>query len=131
MEISIRAAAESDMELVFEAASKEGWSTYSQRQDALRGALKLSTMMVAYDSDVFVGFARAISDGFVTTFLCEVLVVEEYRNRGIGSMLVHSIWELFSETRLDLISDADGFYEKLNFRKVGSGFRISKWQAQG
>ena len=126
MNIKIREMNKGDFDDIVQACISEGWTTASLRREAFAAALDRSKVIVAYDDDVFAGYARVISDSFVTTFLCELLVAEDYRRKGIGTMLVNFVWELFPETRIDLISDADGFYEKLNFRRIGTGFRKSR-----
>lgn len=126
MQIKIKDGTEKDIENVINACIAEGWGTFASRKEDFKKAISNSILIVAYDSDNFVGFTRAISDGYITTFLCELLIVKEYRNKGIGRMLVNHIMNVYPNTRLDLISEADGFYEKLTFRKVGTGYRISE-----
>ena len=127
MDIKIRTVTEHDIDSIINACLIENWTTFHLRRQAFMESLKNCALIVAYDGDVFVGFARAISDGLLTTFICELLVIEAYRGKGIGKKLVQHIWDIFPETRIDLISEADGFYEKLGFRTVGTGFRNSKW----
>jgi len=125
MDIKIKKIEECDYENVISASAEEGWTTYSSRRGDFYGAVKNSAFIVAYAGDEFAGYARAISDGFITTFLCELLVVKKFRNVGIGGMLVMHIHAMFPKTRVDLISEADGFYIKQNFRAIGTGFRKS------
>ena len=125
MNITIRPIMEEDYDNVVSASADEGWTTYSARRRDFIKALGKSLFLVAYDGNAFVGYARAISDGHITTYLCELLVVKAYRRRGVGGMLVERVRETFPKTRVDLISEADGFYEKTGFRAIGTGFRKS------
>ena len=127
MDLKMRAVAEGDIDNIINACIEEGWVTFNLRKEHFIQAMKKSTLIVAYDGEIFAGFARAMSDEHVTTFICELLVVKEYRNKGIGRMLVEYIWNMFPHTRIDLISESDGFYERMEFRKLGTGFRKHNW----
>ena len=125
MNITIRPIMEEDYDNVVNASADEGWTTYSARRRDFVDSLDKSLFLVAYDGNKFAGYARAISDGHITTYLCELLVVKTCRRKGVGRMLVERVRETFPKTRVDLISEADGFYDKIGFRAIGTGFRKS------
>ena len=123
MSLIIRPALPGDMDAIIDAGVKQRWVTPIHAPNSYRRALETSCTLVAEVNGLFAGYARAISDGVVTTFLCELLVAPDFRGIGIGTRLVDAVQEAFPHTRLDLISDADGFYLKNGFRKLGRGFR--------
>ena len=68
-----------------------------------------------------VGFARVISDYATTYYLCDVIVDEAYRGRGLGKALVSHIVSLpeYAGLRgLLLTKDAHGLYKQYGFETV-------------
>lgn len=123
LDITIREINENDYDNIISACVKNNWNTFNRRRRDFIRASKNSTVIVAYDGDNFAGFARFMSDGYITTFICELLVAEAYRKKGVGRMIVDHISERFPKTRIDLISEADGFYKKIGLYRLGRGFR--------
>jgi len=117
----IRHAVESDYPAIKEISRAEGWKSNhrSDYDDALRSS---ATIVACVDTQV-VGFARAITDGYVTVYLCEIIVRPEYRRYGYGKQLIDHLFTLYPTCRIDLISQADEFYRSIGFRVMGNGFR--------
>lgn len=71
-----------------------------------------------------VGFLRAITDTQITTYLCELLVVREFRRLGLGKLLIDVCQGLVPTTRVDLLStdEADDFYRAIDCADF-QGFR--------
>ena len=70
------------------------------------------------DEKMLAGFARVISDFSTTYYLCDVIIDENYRNKGLGTALVSYIENLpeFSGLRGVLITrDAHALYRKFGF----------------
>ena len=85
-------------------------------QDAL---IESSTRVVGlYHDGAQVGFSRAVSDGYVHSYLADVYVLEEHRGRGLGAELVRFSVEdgPHAGTRWMLHTmDAHGLYAKFGF----------------
>lgn len=83
--------------------------------------------MVAEQSGRVVAFLRALSDGEVTAYICELAVEESLRRQGIGRVLLDFCHEMCPNTRLDLLRDESSaaFYEKVGFRRF-LGYRRSR-----
>ena len=65
-----------------------------------------------------VGIARVLSDHGATSYICDVVIHPDHRNRGIGKWLMRCILEhpAVSATRALLITrDAQPFYRELGF----------------
>lgn len=66
-----------------------------------------------------IGFARAVSDLATYAYLTDVVVAEEYRNRGLGAWLLDCILahpQLQGLRRMALLTrDAPGFYTRAGF----------------
>ncbi|HCV53707.1 MAG TPA: hypothetical protein DGL70_10135 [Exiguobacterium sp.] len=71
-------------------------------------------------------YVRALTDGSVTTFVCELLVSRDARKRGYGQQLLDHL-QLTYPTRIDLLANrqAASFYEQQGFRAF-HGFRKSR-----
>lgn len=127
--ISIRAWTPADFPAIQRLSDAEGWPTPTQRPDDALSAWRHSspTLLATSDNDV-IGFVRAITDGAVTMYICELLVAPEWRGTGIGSALLDACHLLYPSTRLDLLSteSADAFYGASGFRAF-RGFRKSYW----
>ncbi len=110
---------------VIELFAGERWSYADDEQRTWRaltapGALSL----VALSSEQSVmGIAQILSDGKVQAFLAVLVVAREHRREGVARRLVEEARARTGGLRLDVISCADPFYERLGFRRV-SGFRL-------
>lgn len=125
--ISIRLWDEKDFPVIQRLSDRAGWSTPTERpNDALRAWHHSSPTLLATSDEEVIGFVRAITDGAVTMYICELLVAPEWRSMGIGSALLDACHALYSSTRLDLLSteSADVFYGARGFQAF-RGFRKS------
>ncbi len=73
------------------------------------------------EEEKLVGFARVISDYATTYYLCDVIIDEAYRGRGLGTALISHIEsrpEYAGLRGLLLTRDAHGLYAKFGFETV-------------
>ncbi|MGT2895229.1 N-acetyltransferase family protein [Streptococcus entericus] len=99
---------------------QEGWLTFNDKVNQL---MTHSAYLVLVADETVIGFVRYLTNQLVTTFVCECLVSETYRGKGYGSLLLDELQAAYPTTRLELISQADSFYDNNRFRVVGTGFR--------
>ena len=80
-----------------------------------------------YDSGRLVGAGRAVADGLDTSYLCDIAVHPEHRNRGLGVAIVEKLKE-FSAGHRKIILYAnpgrEGFYRKRGFRMMRTAMAI-------
>jgi GNAT superfamily N-acetyltransferase len=81
------------------------------------------TASVAVDRSDVVGFAYLMSDGEVQAYLATMAVVATRRGEGIGTRLVREAFAVCGAERLDLLSSADGFYDRLLHTRL-PGYRL-------
>ena len=89
--------------------------------ETVEKSMKNSLCIGAFCGDELVGFARVITDYATTFYLCDVVVSEEHRGKGIGKMLVRHVVEdtLFKDLRGILLThDAHGLYEQFGFETI-------------
>ena len=90
--------------------------------EAMEQSIRHSLCYGAYDPEdgKLIGFARVITDYATTYYLCDVVVEEAHRGKGIGKAL---LTEIVSDPRLCglkallLTRDAHGFYQRFGFRE--------------
>ncbi len=98
-----------------------GWTAYTEDPDRLVRAVADSTHVVsAWDGDRLVGLVRVISDGEHIVYAQDLLVLKEYRRRGLGSTLLRRVLEPFAHVRQTvLVTDNNpemrAFYLALGF----------------
>ncbi len=80
------------------------------------------------DSDLLVGFGRAISDGAYQAAIYDVVVAENYQGKGIGKLIIAYITEKNAHCNMILYASIgkEKFYEKEKFRKMKTGMALFK-----
>ncbi|WP_028975720.1 GNAT family N-acetyltransferase [Sporolactobacillus terrae] len=100
-----------------------GWNadqTYGKEQ--LDQAIRNSWYTLSvYEDEQLIGFGRIISDGVYQAFLCDLIVLPEQRNNGIGSELVerllaHCKVHGLRWIQLSCAKGKQAFYERFGFR---------------
>ena len=125
--VEIRAWQPTDFPIVRDLAFIEGWTTLHTRpDDGLRAWQNAWPALLATHKQTTIAFLRALTDQTITLYVAELLVVPDWRGRGIGTALLEVCHLLYPTARFDLISTehADQFYEKQGFRPF-RGFRKS------
>ena len=119
--VKIRPQEPSDGPVLFQLYSQQGWNSFSQ--ELLEQLLTASHWLIVEQEGQIIGSARYLTDGLRTIYLCELLVKAEYRRQGYGSQLMAELRRRYPGLRIDLISDADAFYDSLQMRQRGMGYR--------
>jgi ribosomal protein S18 acetylase RimI-like enzyme len=76
------------------------------------------------------GFLYLLNDGEVQAYIATMAVHAGSRGRGIGTRLIQEAFAACGARRIDLLSGADGFYEKLLHQRL-PGFRLYPPFARG
>ena len=86
--------------------------------------LQYSLAFGLYDGERQIGLARIISDYTTFAYLCDVIIHEEYRGRGLGKWLMETIHghpDLQSLRRWALITnDAHGLYQQFGWTLIAN-----------
>lgn len=87
--------------------------------ERVRKSIDNSICFGLYDAnDKMLGFARVVTDKVVFAYLMDLFVFEDYRGKGLGTMLVkHIVEHPDFQVRLWFLgtADAHGLYEKFGF----------------
>ena len=90
-------------------------------------ALSRTINITAYDGEKLVGCLRILSDGYYFGTITELLVLPEYQNKGVGSMLLQ-LAKANTPTMLYFGAQPglEGFYEKNGCKKGMQSYTIEK-----
>jgi len=111
--------------------SDAGWASYLKDINVLvRGIENSLDIVTAWDNDKLVGLIRIVGDGSTIIYIQDILILKEYKRKGIGRKLMLNILEKYSEVRqIVLLTDDSeetrGFYESLGFTSNDKGGAVS------
>jgi GNAT superfamily N-acetyltransferase len=77
-----------DLDATFSLVVGEGYWANSRSREAVEASVRGSWVFAVYDGPAQIAFARAVTDRATFAWLCDVIVTEAYRGRGIGTWLV-------------------------------------------
>jgi GNAT superfamily N-acetyltransferase len=97
------------------------WFTQNRKKEDIKTMLSHSYLTLGFvKSDELIGFCRVISDGIFKAFLFDVIVKEEYQNKGIGRIIIETTVnhkKLINIKHIELYCPdrITPFYKKLGF----------------
>ena len=108
-----------DIDLVQKFLSNESYWARNRTLEQTRTAIENSICFGVYQGDRQIGFARVVSDMATFAYLGDVFILDEFRGRGLGKMLMKAVLEypeLQGLRRWVLATrDAHGLYEQFGF----------------
>jgi len=122
----IRLASTKDYQAIYALYQNEKWMSFTEEKVTSLFSTNLSHYLVVEENQKILGFARYLTDEVMTTFLAEIIIDKSYRGKGLGQQLIEEIHKKYPLTRIELISEVDGFYQTVGFKPVGTGFRKSE-----
>ena len=87
-------------------------------------ALETSVTYVAYQDDILCGYSRSLDDCGLYIYVCDLLVKPSFRGRDIGRKLMACLYDDYPNQVVYVMSDVDGYYEKVHYKRVGSVFEV-------
>src|SRR5579859_81481 len=105
-------ASQFDIDSIWELLKSTYWASSRTRQQ-IEISISKSLCVGLFYQTCQIGFARAVTDQATFTWLCDVVVHPEHRNKGLGRWMVE--WMLghpnIARTRIILVTkDAQQFY---------------------
>jgi GNAT superfamily N-acetyltransferase len=113
-----------------------GWLTTSYwspgvSREKVEAAVRGSEVVGAYDATGQVGYARLVTDRATHAWLCDVVVDESARGRGVGKALVERCLARCREWGLRRVmlatADAHGLYARYGFAPLEDGRFLQLW----
>ncbi len=106
-----------DVDKLCEMLATSYWGA-DRNRETIAASVRGSLCFSAYVGEAQVGFLRAVTDRATFAWICDVVVDEAYRGRGIGKRLMETALghpDLRS-TNMGLVTrDAHGLYERYGF----------------
>lgn len=92
---------------------------FGRTKDAMKKVIDNSLNFGLFHKEKQIGFARVVTDYHTFSYLCDVIIDEEYRGKGLGKFLMNEVmnypeiknmkrWMLFTK-------DAHGLYRQFGF----------------
>ena len=78
------------------------------------------TFVVVKSNKEMIGFGRAISDGIYRAMIDDVVVHQNYRNKGVGALIIKTLMQQLDTAEqvfLNTKPELEGFYNSLGFSK--------------
>ena len=100
---------------------EDGWN-----DEILSGIVSMSFAFVAAKDteDRWIGMGRMISDGVSDAYIQDIVVLPEWRDKGVGTAIVSCLLFICQEAKIGWIGVITGpgtefFYRRLGFSKMG------------
>ena len=116
---------ETDLMRLIEAQGPD-WACYWEGESnaKYRNALQKSVTRVALVDGQLAGYVRALDDQGFYVYVCDFLVDPAFRGLKLGQRLLNALVIDYPQHTVYVMSDADPYYEKAGYLKVGSIFEI-------
>jgi len=98
------------------------WADYLN--DSYKAALATSVTYVAIADGILCGYSRSIKDHQLYLWVIDLLVHKDYRGHHLGSGLLEVLLQAYPDYEVYVMSDADGYYDKLGYKQEGSIYRV-------
>ena len=127
MEIKVNITKTADIEQLKQLYREAGWwneEIDNTDPDLINKIIQGSfCFAVASIDDKIVGMGRAISDGVCDSYIQDVMVLNEFRGKGVGVLILDEIIKYLKDKKISWISlvsepDAVSFYKKNGFSQM-------------
>jgi ribosomal protein S18 acetylase RimI-like enzyme len=104
---------------------EEGWDYANDTlAEKYKAALETSITYVAFQDDEIIGYSRSLDDFGEYIYVCDLLVKPAYRGKEIGRKLMECIYKDYPDQIVYVMSDVDGYYDKVGYKQIGSIFEV-------
>ncbi|MBS1494107.1 MAG: GNAT family N-acetyltransferase [Bacteroidetes bacterium] len=107
-----------DFEAIHNWITNSYWA-FGRTKEAMKKVMENSLNFALFYKSKQVGFARVVTDYHTFSYLCDVIIDEEYRGKGLGKILMKEVMEyspLKTMKRWMLFTkDAHGLYRQFGF----------------
>jgi len=95
-----------------------GWSDGSMTKYMNIPFINSTLVISAWDGDLLVGVVRVLSDKIIRSVIYDLVVLPEYKNKGIGKNLVKRCIKHYpkSEWLVQTENEISNYYEKMGFK---------------
>lgn len=112
-----------DVDAVCTLLGKSYWAN-ARTREVINKSLENSLCFSLFHSDKQIGLIRVITDYATFAYLCDIIIDEEYRHKGLGLWFLECVFEhpeLQNLRRWSLATkDAHEFYRKFGFKNLSN-----------
>ncbi|MEK4251781.1 GNAT family N-acetyltransferase [Paenibacillus sp. FSL W7-1287] len=115
-------------DVIYDLLSGSYWASHRSKERIVN-SIEHSLCFGVYQSGEQIGFARVITDWSTMYWLCDVIIDERHRGKGIGKKLVKTIIgceELRGLSGYLGTADAHGLYEQYGFERNAERFMAKR-----
>lgn len=108
-----------------------GWTSYTRNIASLQKAIENSKeVFTAWKDDILIGLIRTLGDGETILYIQDILVLNDYKRKGIGKQLISEVLKLNENCRQFVLLTEDrtetrSFYEALGFESCDKGIVVA------
>ena len=131
MDIEIKKGLIPPMDKVLALYDDCGWTAYTDEPKILEKAIKNSLeVLTLWDGEILVGLARTVGDVATICYLQDILILNSYQGKGLGTRLLDQVLADNDHIRQFILLTEDveknrNFYKKLGLEPVASAGCIS------
>ena len=111
-----------NVDLIHSFLSRESYWAKGRSIEVVRKSIEHSICFGVFQGDRQLGFARVVTDYSVFAWIMDVFILNDYRKKGLGKLLLEAIMnhnELQNLQRWGLATDdAHGLYKQYGFRVI-------------
>ena len=111
-----------DRDRTYDLVVGQGYWADDRSRQTVAASIESSWCFAAYDGDRQVAFARVVTDRVTFAWICDVIVDEPYRGRGLGHWLMETVTSALTEVgvhrQILATVDAHGVYRDLGFSEL-------------
>jgi len=108
-----------DPDRTFDLVVGQGYWANERSRETVTASIATSWSFAAYDGDLQVAFARVVTDRVTFAWVCDVIVDEAYRGRGLGHWLMRTVTDAVAATGVQrqilATVDAHGVYGDIGY----------------
>ncbi|GGB01087.1 hypothetical protein GCM10007190_06470 [Macrococcus hajekii] len=82
----------------------EGWDNLVARHEQTLKSWRNSVSYVFEEAGEVIGCVRALTDGYVTLYVCELIIRQDKRNHGYARALLDYLHKQYPTTRMELLA---------------------------
>ncbi|WP_208588885.1 GNAT family N-acetyltransferase [Gracilibacillus suaedae] len=109
-----------DTDAIYEMLQSSYWAA-NRPKEVIIQSMKNSICFGVFDGEKQVGFARVITDNFVFSWVCDVIIHSDYRGKGLGKWLFQCVME-HPDNQVKTLGlytkDAHTLYQKFGYTDV-------------
>ncbi|WP_291563931.1 MULTISPECIES: GNAT family N-acetyltransferase [unclassified Clostridium] len=112
-----------DINVVCSLLAQSYWAN-SRKKDVIIKSLKNSLCFSLFHKDRQIGLIRVITDCATFAYLCDVVIAEDYRHKGLGAWFLQCVFKYSDLQNLRrwclATKDAHEFYKKFGFSDLSN-----------